>query len=127
MNKIDKMEYEYAKAIKLNPTNAALYNDYAVFLHKYKKDVNGAIKYFNRALKFDYDNKTYKSNLYKILKSKRLKNRNRYYIFSLVIAGIMIWIGYNGYTNFMNLLSLFVLVQIVLNYQNNLMSEKVSR
>ena len=38
MNKIERMELEYKKAIKYYPTNASIYNDYAVFLHRYKKD-----------------------------------------------------------------------------------------
>ena len=120
MNRTEKIEREYAKAIAANPTNSELYNDFAVFLYKYKKDTLNAIKYLNRATKFSPDNKIYKSNIQKILKSHNKKLHRRYYIFSLVVAGIMFWIGYNGYTNFMNLLSLFVLVQIVLNYQNNL-------
>ena len=120
MNKTDKMEYEYIKAIKLNPVNASLYNDYAVFLHRYKRDLDGALIYLNRAIKFDPENKIYKSNLYKILKTRKIKNRKRHYILSLAVAAVMFFIGYNGYANFMNLLSLFVLVQIVLNYQNNL-------
>lgn len=120
MNRTDKMEYEYIKAIKLNPANPALYNDYAVFLHKYKRDLDGAVLYLNRAIKFDPENTIYKSNLCKILKIRKLKTRKRHYLLSLAIAAIMFWIGYNGYTNFMNLFSLFVLVQIVLNYQNNL-------
>ena len=120
MNRIARMEAEYINAIESNPTNSEIYNDYAVFLYRYKKDTISALKYLNRAIKFAPDNKIYKSNIQKILKSRKAKIRRRYYIFSLIVAGIMFWIGYNGYTNFMNLFSLFVLVQIVLNYQNNL-------
>ena len=38
MNTIEKMENEYMKALKTNPCNASLNNDYAVFLYKYKHD-----------------------------------------------------------------------------------------
>lgn len=119
MNKTDTIKYEYIKAIRMNPVNASLYNDYAVFLHKYKKDVDGALFYLNRAIKFDPHNKVYRTNVYKILKSRKTKVQHRYYVLSLIVAAVMVWIGCNGYTNIMNLLSLFVLVQIVLNYQNN--------
>lgn len=119
MNKTEKIKYEYLKAIKMNPANAPLYNDYAVFLHKFEHDDKGALFYLNRAIKFDPDNKTYKANVVKILKSRKTKVYRRYYVLSLMVAAVMFWIGYNGYTNLMNLLSLFVLVQIVLNYQNN--------
>ena len=120
MNRIDRLEAEYINAIESNPTNSEIYNDYAVFLYRYKNDTISALKYLNRAIKFAPNNKIYKSNIKKILKSRKTKICRRYYIFSLVVVGIMFWIGYNGYTNLMNLFSLFVLVQIVLNYQNNL-------
>lgn len=118
MNKIDKIDYEYKKAIKFNPFNAALYNDYAVFLEKYKHDFELSVKYLNRAIKFEPENKLYKNNLNKLIKKYNLKTQKRYTIFTLILVGIMFWIGYQGYTNFMNIFALFILAQIILSNQN---------
>lgn len=117
MNRINKINIEYQKALKYNPKNTNLYNDYAVFLHKYKKDTDSAIKYLCKAIQFEPQNIIYKSNYKKLLREKNLKNRKRYNIFLLIIAGVMVWISFNGYTNFMNILSLFLLAQIVINNQ----------
>jgi len=115
MNKTDKIEYEYIKAIKLNPVNASLYNDYAVFLNKYRKDDIMAIRYLNKALKFNPDNKVYKTNLNILLKKQSRKIENRKNMFLLFLTGVIAWIGYMGYTNMMNIMSLFILAQLVLN------------
>ena len=120
MNKIEKVEQEYKKAIKINPTNSSLYNDYAVFLSKYRKDLGASLKYLNLALKLNPENKIFKSNLNKIIKQQEIKVQRRHNIFLLFIIGVMLWIGYEGYTNFLNLLTLFVLAQTVLNYPKTL-------
>jgi tetratricopeptide (TPR) repeat protein len=109
------MEYEYIKAIKSNPTNASLYNDYAVFLNRYRKDDIQAIKYLNRAIKFNPNNGVYKTNLNILLKKQTQKFETRENIFILFLTSVMIWIGYMGYTNIMNIMSLFILAQLVLN------------
>ena len=41
----------------------------------------------------------------------------RHNIFMIFLVSVMVWIGINGYTNMMNLLSLFVLAQTVLTFQ----------
>jgi len=123
MNRIDKMENEYMKAINLNPYNASLYNDYAVFLSKYRKDNISAIKYFNRAVKFSPNNAIYKSNLNKLLKKYEAKNCIRHYVFLVFLVGVMLWIGYAGYTNFMNVFSLFVLAQVVIQSKNDIANQ----
>jgi tetratricopeptide (TPR) repeat protein len=120
MNKIERVEKEYKKAIKVNPTNSSLYNDYAVFLSKYRKDLESSLKYLNLALKLNPENKIFKSNLNKIIKQQEIKIQRRHNIFLLFIIGVMLWIGYEGYTNFLNLLTLFVLAQTVLNYPKTL-------
>ena len=120
MNKLEKIEKEYVKAIKSNPTNSILYNDYAVFLDKYRNDYEGAFKYLNKALKFEPQNSFYQTNLNRIIKKYEAKSNRRNGIFLIFLIGVMTWIGYNGYTNFMNLLTLFVLAQTVLNYKNPL-------
>ena len=114
MNKTDRIENEYLKAINANPCNSSLYNDYAIFLSKYRKDNISAVKYLNRAIKFSPDNAIYKSNLNKIIKQYKAKNQVRYTIFLIFLISVMLWIGYEGYTNFMNIFSLFVLAQVVL-------------
>ena len=119
MNRIDRMEYEYQRAIRTNSNNATLYNDYGVFLTKYRKDYKQALKYFNRAIKFEPENKIYKSNFNKTIHKQEQKISLIHNIFMVALAGVMSWIGLNGYTNIMNLLSLFVLSQIVLTYQKN--------
>jgi tetratricopeptide (TPR) repeat protein len=120
MNKIEKVETEYKKAIKINPTNSSLYNDYAVFLSKYRKDVDSAYKDISVALRLNPKNRILKSNINKILQQQELKSRRRHNIFLLFIVVVMLWIGYEGYTNFLNLLTLFVLAQTVLNYPKTL-------
>ena len=115
MNRTDRMEYEYIKAIKSNPTNASLYNDYAVFLNRYRNDDIQAIKYLNRAIKFNPNNGVYKTNLNILLKKQTQKFETRKNIFILFLTSVMIWIGYMGYTNIMNIMSLFILAQLVLN------------
>ncbi len=123
MNKIERVEKEYKKAIKVNPTNSSLYNDYAVFLSKYRKDLESSLKYLNLALKLNPENKIFKSNLNKIIKQQEIKIQRRHNIFLLFIIGVMLWIGYEGYTNFLNLLTLFVLAQTVLNYPKTLYND----
>lgn len=118
MNRNDRIEFEYKKAIKNNPCNAALFNDYAVFIDKYRHDFDLSVKYLNRAIKFEPENNLYKSNLNKLLKKYEIKTQKRYTVFTLFLVGVMLWIGYQGYTNFMNIFALFLLAQIVLNYQN---------
>ena len=120
MNRTDRMEYEYIKAIKSNPTNASLYNDYAVFLNRYRKDDILAIKYLNRAIKFNPNNGVYKTNLNILLKKQAQKYETRKNIFILFLISVMIWIGYMGYTNIMNIMSLFILAQLVLNNRKTL-------
>lgn len=119
MDRTDKIGYEFQKAILQNPNNASLYNDYAVFLSTYKKNYVLALKYFNRAIKFEPDNKIYKSNFNKTIQKHEKEFLFRHNVFMFFLIGVMIWIGVNGYTNIMNLLSLFVLAQIVLIYQKN--------
>ena len=115
MNKFDKLENEYIKAIDNNPCNASLYNDYAVFLNKYKRDFYNSAKYLTRAIRLEPNNYIYKSNLNKIIKKHNNKNHIRYIIFALFILGIILWIACNGYSNFVNTISLFLLAQIVLH------------
>ncbi len=119
MNRLDVMEYEYRKAISTNLNNATLYNDYGVFLTKYRKDYKQALKYFNRAIKFEPENRIYKSNFNKTIRKQEQKLSLIHNVFMVFLVCIMSWIGLNGYTNIMNLLSLFVLAQIVLTYQKN--------
>ena len=119
MNKLDRVEYEYQKAIELNPNNASLYNDYAVFLNRYRKDYRAALKYLNRAIKFEPDNKIYKLNFNKTIRDCERCACRRYNLFLIFLIGVMIWIGINEYTNIMNLLSLLVLSQMILSYQKN--------
>ncbi len=130
MNRTDKLEYEYIKAIKTNPCNSSLYNDYGVFLEKYRNDDYSAIKYFNRAIRLAPNKQIYKSNLNKILKKLEAKSRRRHMIFVIFLACLMFWLGYNGYSNFANIVPLFLLAQIILNsqrnYTKNLINEEVS-
>ena len=119
MNRNDRIDFEYKKAIKNNPYNAVLYNDYAVFLDKYRHDFEASLKYLNRAIKFDPENRLYKYNLNKLIKKYEMKAQKRYTIFTLFLIGVMFWIGYQGYTNFMNIFALFVLAQIILSYQKS--------
>ena len=123
MNKLDRIENEYLKAIHINPYNASLYNDYAIFLSKYKNDSLSAVKYLNRAIKFAPTNPIYKSNMAKLIKKYETKNNLRYTIFTLFVVGVMLWIGIEGYTNFMNIFSLFVLAQIVLYSQKRIINQ----
>jgi len=120
MNKTDKIEYEFQKAIFQNPINASLYNDYAVFLSKYRKDYCAALKNFSRAIKFDPQNKIYKSNFNKTIRLQENKINFRHNIFMIFLISVMSWIGINGYTNIMNLFSLFVIAQLVLSYKQSI-------
>ena len=119
MKKMDRIEYEYQRAIKENPNNAFLYNDYGIFLSKYKKEYKHALKYFNRAIKFEPSNKIYKLNFNRTLQKQEQQISLRHNIFMVFLIGEMSWIGINEYTNVMNLVSLFILAQLVLTYQRN--------
>ena len=119
MKRVDKVENEFIKAINIQPCNASLYNDYAVFLSKYRKDNFTALKYLNRAIKFAPENMIYKSNFNKLIKKCESENNLKYTIFLLFIVAIMMWIGFKGYTNFMNIFSLFILAQTVLQTRKN--------
>ena len=120
MNKIQKMENEYKKALVCNPYNASLYNDYALFLYKYKKDTENSLKQLNRAIKFDPLNRVYKMNYLKIIRNRDLGVGKRYNFFILFVLGIMLWLGFSGYNNYMNMFSLFIVAQIVINYQKTI-------
>ena len=119
MNRLDVMEYEYQKAIRTNLNNATLYNDYGIFLTKYKKNYNRALKCFSKAIKLEPENNVYKSNFNKTIRRQEQKLSFRHNVFMVFLVCVMGWIGLNGYTNVMNLLSLFVLAQIVLTCQKN--------
>ncbi len=120
MNKIQRIETEYKKALAGNQFNASLYNDYALFLYRYKRDVEASLKQLNRAIKFDPENRMYKTNYIKIVKSRGAAVKKRYNLFAIFVVSLMLWLGFSGYNNYMNMLSLFIVAQIVINYQRTL-------
>lgn len=116
MSMVKKIENEYKRAIKSCPENASLYNDYAVFLCKYKNNRELALKYMSKALMFNPSNKTFKSNYLKLRKRvNSQKTSRKHNVFAICVVVLMVWLGYNGYSNFMNMLSLFIVAQIVLD------------
>ena len=106
--------------------NASLYNDYAIFLFKYKKDINNSIKYLNKAIKTEPGNKVYKANFARIMNERESSLSNIYTIFILGVVGIMLWLGYNGYTNYMNVFSLFAVIQLALHQQKRIVRIKTN-
>ena len=58
MNKTDKIEKEFIKAIKTYPQNAELYNDYAMFLYRFKNDYITASNFKKKLIEnvFNYGN-----------------------------------------------------------------------
>ncbi len=120
MNKVEKLKREYLKAIKLNPANSDLLNDYAMFLYRYKNDYNNATKLLGKAIKLNPYNNMYKYNYNKIISGTNSRFDNYHNFLVLVIIGIMAWLSFNGYHNFLNMFLLFTVAQIVMNYQKNL-------
>lgn len=119
MNKTLKIEKEFTKAIKLYPNSAELYNDYAMFLYRYKNDYNEATNLLKKAIRLAPENKIYKFNYNKIIRQTEIKIGNYYNLLILAIIGIMVWLSTNGYNNFLNIFSLFAVAQIIINYRKN--------
>ncbi len=120
MNKTDKIEKEFIKAIKTYPQNAELYNDYAMFLYRFKNDYITASKLLFKACRLSPENKIYRYNYNKILRNTNMKFSNYHTLLAVIIAGIMCWLSFNGYNSFLNMFTLFLVAQIVINYQKNL-------
>ncbi len=120
MNETDKIEKEFLKAIKTYTKNAELYNDYAMFLYRYKNDYITASQLLYKACRLAPENRIYRYNYNKILRNTEIKFGNYHNFLVLVILGIMCWLSFNGYHNFLNMFSLFLVAQIVINYQKNL-------
>lgn len=120
MNKVERIEREFLRAIKCDLNNADLYNDYAIFLYRYKNDYNKSVALLKKAVSLNPYNRIYRDNYNKILRSTEVKFNNYHSFFVLLIAGIMVWLSFSGYHNFMNMFSLFIVAQIVMNYQKNL-------
>lgn len=119
MNKTLKIEKEFTKAIKLYPNSAELYNDYAMFLYRYKNDYNEATNLLKKAIRLAPENKIYKFNYNKIIRQTEIKIGNYYNLLILAIVAIMVWLSTNGYNNFLNIFSLFAVAQIIINYRKN--------
>lgn len=119
MNKTLKIEKEFTKAIKLYPNSAELYNDYAMFLYRYKNDYNEATNLLKKAIRLAPENKIYKFNYNKIIRQTEIKIGNYYNLLILAIVAIMVWLSTNGYNNFLNIFSLFAIAQIIINYRKN--------
>ncbi len=120
MNRIEKMEKEFLNAIKIYPQSADLYNDYAMFLYRYKNEYNMAVRLLAKAIRLNPENRIYKYNYNKVLHNTEIKFANYHNFLVLLILGIMCWLSINGYHNFLNMFSLFLVAQIVINYQRNL-------
>jgi len=120
MNQIEKIEKEFINSIKLNPYNADLYNDYAIFLCKYKNDYTKACGLLKKAHSLNPYNKIYKYNYSKILRKSDDKFDIYHNLLIFAIVGIMTWLSINEYHNFLNMFSLFIVAQIVMNYQKNI-------
>ena len=131
-NKIyrDSIGFEYINDNLVGNDKSEVWMYPEVFLEKYRNDDYSAIKYFNRAIRLAPNKQIYKSNLNKILKKLEAKSRRRHMIFVIFLACLMFWLGYNGYSNFANIVPLFLLAQIILNsqrnYTKNLINEEVS-
>lgn len=119
MNKTLKIEKEFTKAIKLYPNSAELYNDYAMFLYRYKNDYNEATNLLKKAIRLAPENKIYKFNYNKIIRQTEVKIGSYYNLLILAIVAIMVWLSTNGYNNFLNMFSLFAIAQIIINYKKN--------
>lgn len=119
MNKTLKFEREFTKAIKLYPNSAELYNDYAMFLYRYKNDYNEATNLLKKAIRLAPENKIYKFNYNKIIRQTEVKIGSYYNLLILAIVAIMVWLSTNGYNNFLNMFSLFAIAQIIINYKKN--------
>ena len=119
MNKTLKIEREFTKAIKLYPNSAELYNDYAMFLYRYKNDYNKATNLLKKAIRLAPENKIYKFNYNKIIRQTEVKIGSYYNLLILAIVAIMVWLSTNGYNNFLNMFSLFAIAQIIINYRKN--------
>lgn len=126
MNKIRSIENEFRKALKMYPNSAELYNDYGMFLYRYKKDCGNAAKFLIKALRINPENKLYRYNYNKIIREASTKFENYHNFLVLLIFAIMVWLGFNGYNNLMNMVSLFLLAQIIMNYQKNLNKKEQS-
>lgn len=119
MNKTLKIEREFKKAITLYPSSPELYNDYAMFLYRYKNDYNEATNLLKKAIRLSPENKIYKFNYNKIIRQTEVKIGSYYNLLILAIVAIMVWLSTNGYNNFLNMFSLFAVAQIIINYRKN--------
>ena len=126
MNKTLKIEREFTKAIKLYPNSAELYNDYAMFLYRYKNDYNEATNLLKKAIRLAPENKIYKFNYNKIIRQTEVKIGSYYNLLILAIVAIMVWLSTNGYNNFLNMFSLFAIAQIIINYKKNTINSVLS-
>lgn len=106
--------------------NASLYNDYAIFLFKYKNDLNNSIKYLGKAIKSEPKNMVYRANFARIMNEKENNLSKVYTIFILGVVGLMLWLGYNEYTNYMNILSLFAVIQLALHQKRKIVRIKTN-
>lgn len=106
--------------------NASLYNDYAIFLFKYKNDLNNSIKYLGKAIKSEPENMVYKANFARIMNERENNLSKVYTIFILAVVGLMLWLGYNEYTNYMNILSLFAVIQLALHQKRKIVRIKTN-
>lgn len=123
MNKVEKIEREFLKAIKSDLNNADLYNDYAIFLCRYRNDYDRALGFLKKALALNPYNKIYRENYSNVLRKTGTRINMYHSFLVLVIVGVMGWLSYSGYHNFLNMFSLFIVAQIVMNYQKNLLKK----
>ena len=123
---LKQKEIRHTSLMEKRKVNASLYNNYAVFLFKYKNDLNSSIKYFTKAIKTEPENIVYRANFARVMNEKEKNLSKIYTIFILAVVGIMLWLGYNGYTNYMNVLSLFAVIQLALQHQRKIAKVKTN-
>lgn len=126
MNKVERIEREFVRALRMYPMSDELYNDYAMFLYRHKNDYNMAIKLLQKALRINPQSKIYRYNYNKIINSTKARFTNYHNFLVFLIFGIMVWLGFYGYNNLMNMASLFLLAQIIMNYQKNMYRKEKS-
>ena len=123
---LKQKEIRHTSLMEKRKVNASLYNDYAVFLFKYKNDLNNSIKYLTKAIKTEPENMVYRANFARVMNEKEKNLSKIYTLFILAVVGIMLWLGYNGYTNYMNVLSLFAVIQLALHHQRKIVRVKTN-